>query len=73
MLNQHDSVVLMMDLPEYQLHAGALGIVLKVYEENESYAVGCFTRDGRAVTVIVDASQVRPVDGKRQVVTATAV
>ncbi|MCC7209322.1 MAG: DUF4926 domain-containing protein [Anaerolineae bacterium] len=62
MIKEHDRVVLTEDLPEHQLKAGDVGVVVMIHREHEGYEVEIFGADGHTLDVItVEASQVRPV------------
>lgn len=62
MIKEHDRVVLTANLPEYQLRAGDVGVVVMVHKQGEGYEVEFFTLDGKTFDVVtVEAAQVRPV------------
>jgi hypothetical protein len=63
MIKEHDRVVLTTDLPQYQLKAGDIGVVVMIHGEREGYELEIFGADGHTLDVItVEASQVRPVN-----------
>lgn len=60
MINEHDRVVLIVDLPEYHLKAGDVGIAVHIYSTGEAYEVEFFTLDGHTLDVVtLEAEQVR--------------
>lgn len=62
MINEHDCVVLLQDLPEERLQAGDVGTVVHIRRGGEGYEVEFITLTGQTVAVAtVLASQVRPV------------
>ena len=62
MINEHDCVVLLQDLPEERLQAGDVGSVVHVHRGGEGYEVEFMTLTGQTVAVAtVLAGQVRPV------------
>ena len=62
MINEHDCVVLLQDLPEERLQAGDVGTVVHVHRGGEGYEVEFMTLTGQTVAVAtVLAGQVRPV------------
>ena len=62
MINEHDCVVLLQDLPEERPQAGDVGTVVHVHRGGEGYEVEFMTLTGQTVAVAtVLAGQVRPV------------
>jgi hypothetical protein len=62
MIREHERAVLTIDLPEYGLQAGDVGVVVHIYKDGEAYEVEFFTLDGETLDVVtVEAEQVRPV------------
>lgn len=62
MINEHDSVVLTVDLPAEMLAAGDIGTVIHVHEGGEGYEVEFMTLDGQTVAITtLLGPQVRPV------------
>ena len=62
MINEHERVVLTVDLPEHNLKAGDVGTVVHVYSTGKAYEIEFFALDGRTLDVItVEVEQVRPV------------
>ncbi|MBZ0317571.1 MAG: DUF4926 domain-containing protein [Anaerolineae bacterium] len=62
MIKEHEQVVLTTDLPEYDLKAGDVGIVIHIYSDGEAYELEIFALDGRTLDIVtVEAAQVRPV------------
>ena len=62
MIKEYEQVVLMEDLPEYELKAGDLGTVVMIHGEHAGYELEIFSADGRTLDVVtVEAAQVRPV------------
>lgn len=67
MINEHDRVVLVIDVPTEDLVAGDVGTVVHVYRDGEAYEVEFFTLEGKTAAVVtLEVSQVRPV-GKREI------
>ena len=63
MIKEHEQVVLTTDLPEYDLKAGDVGVVVHIYSDGEAYELEIFALDGRTLDVVtVEAAQVRPVN-----------
>ena len=63
MINEHDRIVLTVDLPEYGLEAGDVGVVVHLYKTGKAYEVEFFTLDGQTIDVVtLEAEQVRPVN-----------
>ncbi len=65
MINDLDSVVLTVDLPQYGLTAGDIGTVVMIHANGKGYEVEFMTLDGEtlAVTSLL-ATQVRPISHK---------
>lgn len=62
MINEHERVALTVDLPEYQLKAGDVGVIVMIHGDHEGYELEIFSADGHTLDVVtVEASQVRPV------------
>ena len=62
MVKEHTRVALTVDLPEYQLKAGDVGVVVMIHGDHEGYELEIFSADGHTLDVVtVDANQVRPV------------
>lgn len=62
MTNEHDRVVLTVDLPDSPLRAGDIGTVVMVHRGGEGYEVEFFTVSGKTFDVVtVTAAQVRAV------------
>jgi hypothetical protein len=65
MIKEHERVILTTDLPQYQLKAGDVGVVVMIHGEHEGYELEIFGADGHTLDVVtVEAHQVRPV-GRR--------
>ncbi len=66
MLEEHDLVVLLADVPgEDDLKAGDVGTIVHIHPERAAFTVEFMTFDGNTVAVVtVPASQVRPVTGE---------
>ncbi|MBF0290674.1 MAG: DUF4926 domain-containing protein [Nitrospinae bacterium] len=68
-----DSVVLNVDMPEYGLLNGDIGVVVLVHQEGSGYEVEFATLDGETVAVVtLMASQIRPI-AHREIAHARAV
>ena len=65
MINDLDSVVLTVDLPQYGLTVGDIGTVVMIHANGKGYEVEFMTLDGEtlAVTSLL-ATQVRPISHK---------
>jgi hypothetical protein len=62
MINEHDCVVLLKDIPEEGLAAGDVGTVVHIHRNNAGYEVEFMTLTGDTIAVAsVAASLVRPV------------
>jgi hypothetical protein len=62
MIKEHERVVLTEDLPEHDLKAGDVGVVVHIYSDGAAYELEIFALDGHTLDVVtVEASQVRPV------------
>ncbi len=62
MINEMDSIVLTINLPEYGLTAGDLGTVVMIHAGGEGFKVEFVTLDGETLAVAsLSAAQVRPV------------
>ena len=61
-MNELDSIVLTINLPEYGLTAGDLGTVVTMHAGGEGFEVEFVTLDGETLAVVsLSAAQVRPV------------
>ncbi len=73
MIQEHDSIVLTVDLLEYGLKQGDVGTVVMVHRGGEGYEVEFMTLDGETLTVVtLLSSQVRPI-GRREIANARPV
>jgi hypothetical protein len=62
MINEHDCVVLTVDLPAEGLAAGDIGTIVHIHNGGEGYEVEFMTLDGETVAVsTLMANQVRPI------------
>jgi hypothetical protein len=62
MIKDHDSVALVVDLPELDLKAGDLGVVVMIHGDGEGYELEIFGADGHTLDVVtVEAAWVRPI------------
>lgn len=52
MIKEHERAVLTMDLPEYGLQAGDVGVVVHIYKDGEAYEVEFFTLEGDTLDVV---------------------
>lgn len=63
MINEHDRVVLTIDLKNDKLAAGDVGTVIHVYDERKAFEVEFVALDGETVAVVtLEYTQVRPVE-----------
>lgn len=59
---EHSQAVLTIDLPEFGLVAGDVGVVVHVYANGEAYDLEFFTAVGETIDVVtVQSTNVRPV------------
>jgi hypothetical protein len=62
MIEIHDQVVLVTDVPDHHLLAGDVGVVVYIHGDHEGYELEIFSADGHTLDVVtVEAAQVRPV------------
>jgi len=62
MIKEHERVALSVDLPQYHLKAGDLGVVVMIHGDHDGYELELFSADGQTLDVVtVEARQVRPV------------
>ena len=62
MIKEHKRVALTVDLPQYHLKAGDLGVVVFIHGNHDGYELEIFGADGNTLDVVtVEARQVRPV------------
>ncbi len=62
MMQEHERVVLTVDLPEYDLKAGDVGTIVHLYSDGAACEIEFFTLKGHTLDVVtVEASQVRAV------------
>ncbi len=52
MINEHDCVVLMQDLPDEGLKAGDIGTVIHIHASGDGYEVEFMTLAGETVSVV---------------------
>lgn len=70
MLNELEHAVLTVDLPDYHLREGDIGVVVLVHGQGEGYEIEFFTLDGKTIDVVtVYADQVRSI-GEREIASA---
>jgi hypothetical protein len=63
MIKEHERVVLTVDLPQYQLKQGEVGVVVMIHGNHDGYELEIFSADGRTLRVIaVDAAQIRQIN-----------
>jgi hypothetical protein len=62
MIKEYERVVLTVDLPQYHLKAGDMGVVVMIHGQHEGFELEIFSADGHTLDVItVETDQVRPV------------
>ena len=62
-INEHDRVVLTVDLPSEKLTAGDVGTVVHIYSEGKAFEVEFVSLEGETVAVVtLERTQVRPVE-----------
>jgi len=67
MIKEHDLVVLGAAVPDEDLVAGDVGIVVHIYRDGQAFEVEFTTLEGKTAAVItIEASQVRQV-GQREI------
>ncbi len=65
MIQEHDSVVLAIDLPEHSLEKGDIGTVVLIHRGGEGFEVEFMTLGGETLAIVsLMASQVRPISPK---------
>jgi hypothetical protein len=65
MINEHERAILTVDLPEYGLRAGDMGVVVHIHQQGAGYELEFFTAEGKTIDVItVEADQVRPASSR---------
>jgi len=70
MIQELDQVVLTVDLPEYDLKTGDIGVVVLIHGDHAGYSVEFITLEGETVAVVaVLANQVRSIES-REIATA---
>jgi hypothetical protein len=63
MIEEHKRAILTVDVPDYGLKAGDVGVVVHVYSSGGAYEMEFFTLDGQTLDVVtVEANQVRAVN-----------
>ena len=68
MIDELDLVVLKRDLPAERLAAGDVGTVVLVHQQGAGYEVEFTTLSGDTIAVMtLDASDVRPIEGREMV------
>ena len=68
MIDELDLVVLKRDLPKERLAAGDVGTVVLVHQQGAGYEVEFTTLSGDTIAVMtLDASDVRPIEGREMV------
>ena len=67
MINEFDQVALTVDLPDYHLRAGDVGVVVDITPNRQQYTLEFFNFGGETIAVVpVAPSQVRAI-GSREV------
>lgn len=62
MIKEHDSIVLLQNLPEKSLKAGDIGTVVHVHKDGAGYEVEFMTLAGETVAIVtLLPSQLRPI------------
>lgn len=62
-INEHDRVVLTIDLPSEKLTAGDVGTVVHIYPDGKAFEVEFVSLEGETVAVVtLERAQVRPVE-----------
>jgi len=62
MIKEHERVALTVDLPDYQLKVGDVGVIVMIHGNHEGYELEIFSADGHTLDVVtVESDQVRPV------------
>jgi hypothetical protein len=60
MIKEHERVALTVDLPNVQLRAGDVGVVVMIHGNHDGYELEIFSADGHTLDVVtVEAGQVR--------------
>jgi len=62
MIKEHERVALTVDLPDYHLKVGDVGVIVMIHGNHEGYELEIFSADGHTLDVVtVESDQVRPV------------
>lgn len=62
MIKEHQRVAFVTDLPEHNLKAGDIGVVVMIHGAHEGYELEIFSADGQTLAVVTAlANQIRPV------------
>lgn len=65
MIQEHDSVVLLENLPSAKLEAGDVGVVVHVYPDGVAFEVEFLTLGGETVAIeTLKAQQIRPTQSR---------
>jgi hypothetical protein len=63
MIKEYERVALTVDLPEHQLVAGDIGVVVMIHGDHAGYELEIFSASGQTLDVItVEADQVRSIN-----------
>lgn len=63
MIKEYERVALTVDLPDYQLKIGDIGVVVMIHGDHLGYELEIFSATGQTLDVVtVEAQQVRPVN-----------
>lgn len=72
-INEHDRVVLTVDVAGEKLTAGDVGTVVHIYGDGEAYEVEFVSLNGETIAIVtLERSQVRPVE-RREITHARSV
>jgi len=62
MIREHESAVLLVDLPEHGLKSGDVGTVVSVHDAGAGYTIEFFSLSGETLSIVtLRGVQVRPV------------
>jgi len=61
-IQEHDNIVLTIDLPSAGLEAGDVGVVIHVHQQGKAFEVEFLTLDGNTITVeTLEPNHIRPI------------
>jgi Domain of unknown function (DUF4926) len=71
MIKELDEVALTIDLPDYHLAAGDVGIVVDITSDGQQVTLEFFAFDGHTIAVVpMPMTSIRPIIGSREIASA---